>query len=83
MTLTHIDQANSARNELHETLALLSQKLDYPTRIDNALERGKRRISRQQRRNPLAFAAGVAGVALLAGAAVAGVALAVADRVSK
>lgn len=83
MSSDKMANTDRARAELHSTLDLLSQRLDYPTRIDNALSRGKRRIERQQRNNPLAFAAGVTAVSLLAGAVVVGVALAVTRRISE
>lgn len=75
-------EADRARAELRATLEQLSQRLDYPARIDAAVSRGKRRLARQQRRNPLAFAAGVVAVSLAAGAAVAGVALLVTRRIT-
>jgi hypothetical protein len=74
------EAADKARAELHDTLVLLSERLDYPARIDAAVSRGKAKLARQQKRNPLAFAAGVVSVGMLVGTAVAGVALAVTRR---
>ncbi|MGO1571017.1 MAG: DUF3618 domain-containing protein [Canibacter sp.] len=80
MSIESRQAAKQARSELRETLELLSERLDYPARVDAAVSRGKRKLAREQRRNPLAFAAGIVGVSLAVGAAVAGVALAVTRR---
>lgn len=74
--------AKKAREELHETLELLSEKLDYPARIDAAFDRGKKKLVAQRKRNPLLFAAGIVAVSCAVGAAVTGVALAVTKRIT-
>ena len=81
MSTNSQEVAKRARADLHETLTLLGERLDYPARVDAAVAQGKRKITRAQRRNPIAFAAGVVGVSLVAGAAVAVVVLAVTNRV--
>ncbi|WP_336660252.1 hypothetical protein [Leucobacter sp. USHLN153] len=75
-----IADAAHARAELYTTLSQLKVQLNYAQRIDNALEEAKLRLAQEHRRNPVAFAAGVAGVAALAGLAVWGVAARIADR---
>lgn len=73
-------QAAQARAELYDTLAQLKDRLNYAQRVDDAVDDVKHRISEQKRRNPLAFAAGVAGAAVIAGVAVWTVASAVIRR---
>lgn len=73
--------AAQARSELYDTLSQLKDRLNYAQRIDNAVDDAKQRIAEEKRRNPLAFAAGVAAAAALAGLAVWGVAAAVANRI--
>ncbi|WP_166986237.1 hypothetical protein [Canibacter zhoujuaniae] len=76
-------EAKEARTELQQTLGLLSQRLDFGTRIDNAISRQKARLIALRKRQPAVFIAGVTAVALLAGAAVTGAALAVTKRLSE
>jgi hypothetical protein len=75
-----IADAELARAELYSTLSQLKDRLNYAQRVDDAVEDARVRIAEQKQRNPLAFVAGVAGVAVLAGVAVWGVANAVARR---
>ncbi|WP_336652342.1 MULTISPECIES: DUF3618 domain-containing protein [unclassified Leucobacter] len=65
-----VAQAAQARAELYDTLAQLKVRLNYAQRVDDAVDDVKHRIAEQKRRNPLAFAAGVAGAAAIAGIAV-------------
>lgn len=67
-------EAERARAELYDTLSQLRDRLDYAQRIDDALERGRRRLVRVRLERPIAFAAGVASVAAVAGLVVWGVA---------
>ena len=67
-------EAQRARAELYDTRGLLRERLDYAQRIDDSLERTRRRIARGRRENPLGFAAGVVAVAAVAGLAVWGIA---------
>lgn len=69
-----VAEAQQARAELYDTLGQLRDRLDYAQRIDDAAERGKRRIAEVQRENPAVFLAGVAGIAAVTGLAVWGVA---------
>lgn len=69
-----VETAQRARAELYDTLGQLRDRLDYAQRIDDAAERGKRRIAEVQRENPAVFLAGVAAAAAVAGLAVWGVA---------
>lgn len=69
-----IVEAERARAELYDTLAQLRDRLDYAQRIDNAVERGRRRLVRARLERPIAFAAGVASVAAVTGLVVWGVA---------
>lgn len=62
-----LTETERARSELYATLGLLTERLNYAKRIDAAVDRTVRRIKVQKVRNPLGFAAGVAGVATLAG----------------
>lgn len=75
-----VADAAAARAELYDTLSQLKDRLNYAQRVDDAVDEAKLRIAEQKRRNPLGFAAGVAGVAAVAGLVVWGVASAVARR---
>lgn len=75
-----VADAELARAELRDTLSQLKDRLNYAKRVDIAVDDAKRRIVAERRRRPAVFAAGVAGVAALAGVAVWGVATAVAKR---
>lgn len=67
-------EAQRARAELYDTLGQLRERMDYARRIDESMERTRRRIVRGKSENPLGFVLGVAGVAGVAGLAVWGVA---------
>ncbi|WP_053382952.1 DUF3618 domain-containing protein [Leucobacter celer] len=75
-----VADAAVARAELYDTLSQLKDRLNYAQRVDDAVDEAKLRIAEQKRRNPLGFAAGVAGAAAVAGLVVWGVASAVAKR---
>ena len=75
-----IADAAEARAELYDTLSQLTDRLNYARRVDDAVADAKLRIAEQRRNQPLAFAAGVAGVAVVAGLAVWGIASTVARR---
>jgi len=75
-----IAEAAQARSELYDTLSQLKVRLNYAQRVDNALDDAKQRIAAEKQQNPVGFGAGVAGVAVLAGLAVWGIASAVAQR---
>ncbi|QIM15690.1 DUF3618 domain-containing protein [Leucobacter insecticola] len=77
-----VAEAAAARAELYGTLSQLKDRLNYAQRVDDAVDDAKRRITEQKRRNPLGFMIGVAGVAVVVGAVVWGVATTVAKRVS-
>ena len=62
-----LTETQRAREDLYETLGLLTERLNYAKRIDVAIDRNVRRIKLQKRRNPLGFAAGVTAVAGLVG----------------
>lgn len=72
--------AAQARAELYDTLAQLKDRLNYAQRVDDAIDDFKHRAAEQKRRNPLAFAAGVAGAAAIVGLGVWTVASAVIKR---
>lgn len=76
-----IADAELARAELYSTLSQLKDRLNYAQRVDDAVEDAKIRIAEQKQRNPLAFVAGVAGVAVIAGVVVWGIATSVAKRI--
>lgn len=78
--LKGVADAKLARAELYSTLTQLKDRLNYAQRVDNAVAEAKRRITEEKRSNPLGFAAGVAGVASIAGLAAWGIASAVAKR---
>lgn len=59
--------AAQARAELYDTLAQLKDRLNYAQRVDDAVNDMKHRVAEQKRRNPLAFAIGVAGAAAIVG----------------
>ena len=67
-------EAQRARVELYDTLGQLRERLDYAQRIDDSLERTRRRIVRSKSENPLGFVLGVAAAAGVAGLVVWGVA---------
>lgn len=75
-----VADAQAARAELYDTLTQLQGRLNYAQRIDDSVANAKRRIVAEKSRNPLAFAAGVAGVAVIAGLAAWGIARAVGNR---
>ncbi|MBK0422136.1 hypothetical protein JD292_08615 [Leucobacter sp. CSA2] len=75
-----IVDAERARAELYDTLGKLKVQLNYAKRVDDALEDTRMKIVATKRRNPAAFFAGVAGVAVVTGLVVWGVAAAVAKR---
>lgn len=75
-----IADAELARAELYSTLSQLKDRLNYAQRVDDAVDDAKLRIIEQKQRNPLAFVAGVAGAAVIAGVVVWGVATSVAKR---
>ena len=75
-----IEQAEQARAELYDTLSQLKVQLNYAQRIDDAVTDAKAKIVEEKRRNPAAFLAGVAGVAVVAGLAVWGIASSVVRR---
>lgn len=76
-TRRDVNPADAARTELYHTLGQLRSRLDYAQRIDNGLSDARRRMVQQRLQHPARFAAGVGGVALLAGLAVYKVAQAV------
>ena len=76
-----IAEAEAARAELYDTLSQLKVQLNYAKRIDDAVDDTKRRIVDVKRRSPLAFVAGVAGAAVIAGAVVWAAAAAVMNRI--
>lgn len=75
-----VADASVARAELYDTLTQLQGRLNYAQRIDDSVADAKRKIVAEKARNPLAFAAGVAGVAVIAGLVVWGISRAVANR---
>ncbi|WGD37651.1 DUF3618 domain-containing protein [Lysinibacter sp. HNR] len=58
------------REEIGETLRALEDKLNVGKRVDEAVDRTCERVSDLRDNNPVAFVIGIAGVAVLAGAAV-------------
>lgn len=75
-----VADAQVARTELYDTLTQLQGRLNYAQRIDDSVANAKRRIVAEKERNPLAFVAGVAGVAVVAGLVVWGIARSVGNR---
>lgn len=69
-----VAEAQVARAELYDTLGLLSDRLNYAKRIDEATERVGVRIREERRERPLVFVAGVVAVAATAGLIVWGIA---------
>lgn len=65
-----VAEAELARAELYDTLGQLGERLNYAKRIDDATERFAERVEEERRERPLVFVAGVAGVAVAAGALV-------------
>jgi len=60
-------EASRAREELYDTLSLLSDRLNYAKRFDEATERTEFRMKAYKERNPLGFALTVVGVAATVG----------------
>lgn len=60
-------EADHARTELYETLSLLSGRLNYAQRIDDAVDRTTEKLHEERKANPVGFALAVAGVAVTVG----------------
>lgn len=75
-----VSEADRARAELYDTLTQLQGRLNYAQRIDDSVANTKRRIVEEKQRNPLVFFAGVAGVAVVTGLVVWGIAASVSRR---
>lgn len=58
------------REEIGDTLRALEEKLNVGKRVDEATDRAFVRVVDLKRTKPLAFIAGVAGVAIIAGVVV-------------
>lgn len=67
-------KADVARAELYDTLSQLRDRLNFAERIDNRVDRARRRIAAEQLENPVRYALGVAAVAATIGVTVWGVA---------
>lgn len=65
-----VAEAQTARAELYDTLSLLTDRLNYAQRIDNAVDRTKARFSRLRSEKPVEAVALVAGAAVTAGVVV-------------
>lgn len=74
-----VAEAQLAREELYGTLGQLQDRLNYAKRVDDATARLVERVEDERRERPLVFIAGVAVVAIAAGAVV----WAVARNISK
>ncbi|MBC9936382.1 MULTISPECIES: DUF3618 domain-containing protein [unclassified Leucobacter] len=77
-----VAEAAMAREELYTTLAQLRDRLNYAQRVDDAVDDAKARIAETRRSRPLVFAAGCAGVAVVAGLVVWGVARGISRRIN-
>ena len=77
-----VTEAEAAREELDSTLAQLRDRLNYAQRVDDAVDDAKLRIAETRRSRPLVFVAGCAGVAVVAGLVVWGVARGISRRIS-
>lgn len=69
MKLERMAETNHARAELYETLGLLSERLNFAKRFDEAAERQTKKIKRLKEQKPVVFVTAVAGVATAVGAA--------------
>ncbi|MFC4224149.1 DUF3618 domain-containing protein [Lysinibacter cavernae] len=58
------------REEIGETLRALEEKLNVGKRVDEATDRAFVRVVELKRTKPIAFVAGVAGIAIIAGVVV-------------
>ncbi|MBC9944790.1 DUF3618 domain-containing protein [Leucobacter sp. cx-328] len=65
-----VAEAQTARAELYDTLSLLTDRLNYAQRIDDAVDRTKVRFSRLREEKPVEAMAIVAGAAVAVGAVV-------------
>ncbi len=61
----NVAKARHAHFELQHTLHLLEQRLDIPTRIDNAVLTKKEQVIKFRRENPTAFNIAVALIAVV------------------
>lgn len=64
-----LSETQVARADLHETFALLSDRLNVAKRFDDAVELRTEQIKELKKKNPAVFVAAVASVAMLAGVA--------------
>lgn len=69
MKLERMSETNHARAELYETLALLSDRLNYAQRFDDAVAVKTEQIKDLKESKPLVFAGIVAGAAVAVGVA--------------
>lgn len=65
-----VAEAQTARAELYDTLSLLTDRLNYAQRIDDAVDRTKVRFSRLREEKPVEAVAIVAGAAVAVGVVV-------------
>lgn len=63
-------EAQHARAELYETLALLGERLNVAKRVDDRVEDMKDDVRAYRKRNPVGFAIVVASIGVAVGAAV-------------
>ncbi len=82
MTATNpmIPSTEQARAELVSTLNAIEDKLNVPRKVSRAVARGKVTVARLQRENPTALVAGIAAVAVVAGAAAWAITRAIVNR---
>lgn len=72
--LQRADETAMLRAELNDTLLQLQDRLNVAKRVDEAIDDTKLRVVELKQRRPLAFVAGVAGVAACVGLVVWGIA---------
>lgn len=67
MKSERVSETHHARTELYDTLALLSERLNYAKRFDDMVAQKKVQAQQLKREKPVIFIAGVAGVAATVG----------------
>lgn len=67
MNLERMNETNNARADLYETLALLTDRLNYAKRFDDAVDEKVENLKRFKRHEPVLFVAAATAVSVAVG----------------